>query len=123
MHNQPVAHSGYASVSTAPFSGSVSLGLATLWPLTLVVLLMATAIGHNQIPEIMAVLTAMIFLVAPPVGIITGHIGWYQANHRAPLRALRWRALVGLIGNYLWLLSIFFISNLGPAVVYWLQHL
>ena len=123
MIYQPPTKTSFMSAPSALYSGSLSLFLALLWPLSLAVQIVATILGNNQISVPLAFGTALILLLAPPIGIIAGHIGLRQANQSTTLHHLRWRAIVGLIFSYLWLVSIFFISDLGPALIYWFQHL
>jgi len=61
--------------------------------------------------------------VLPVAGIIAGGIGLYRAIRQPLLRKSRWLALAGLLLGCLWLVGIFLLSELGPALVYWVPHL
>ena len=92
-------------------------------------MMLANSVSHapgasgEALPEQVYTLLQCGFTLLPLVGIVAGGIGIYRAIRQPRLRRSRWLALAGLLLGCLWLVGIFLLSELGPALVYWVQRL
>jgi hypothetical protein len=73
-----------------------SLVCAIAWPLSLAFFFVVNILSNHRFSDALAVILALILLLAPPIGIITGIVGIVRLS---PWRRL---ALVALALNLLW---------------------
>ena len=83
----------------------------------------APGASGEALPEQVYTLLQCGFTLLPLVGIVAGGVGLYRAIRQPLLRRSRWLAIVGLLLGLLWFVGIFLLSEAGPALVYWVQHL
>jgi hypothetical protein len=121
----------YHVTTTSAHNGAAILSVvcAALWPLSFLipVLVNATTSGPRSaaasLPMFVDFLLACGFGLLPVVGVAVGSLGLYRAMSQPALRRTRWIAITGIVLNCLWFFGTFLLSDLGPAIVYWFQHL
>ena len=125
---QPTHHE-YRAPSNHNGAAILSLVCAVLWPLTIITMMLGNSMSNapgasgEALPEQVYTLLQCGFTVLPLVGIVAGGVGLYRAIRQPLLRRSRWLAIVGLLLGLLWFVGIFLLSEAGPALVYWVQHL
>ncbi len=107
----------------------LSLVCAITWPLTIIAMMLANSASNAPgssgpaLPEQMYTLLECGFSLLPVAGIISGGVGLYRAAKQSLLLSTRWLAAIGLLLSCLWFAGTFLLSELGSALVYWVQHL
>ena len=125
---QPTHHE-YRAPSNHNGAAILSLVCGVLWLLSITTMVFGNSVSNapgasgEALPEQVYTLLQCGFIVLPIAGIIAGGVGLYRAIRQPLLRRSRWLALTGLLLGCLWLVGIFLLSELGPALVYWVQHL
>ncbi|HEU4783951.1 MAG TPA: hypothetical protein VFS83_11470 [Ktedonobacterales bacterium] len=128
---QPTHHEYHEYRAPSNHNGAaiLSLACAILWPLSIIIMMLGNSVSNAPgsagpvLPEQVYTLLQCGFTLLPLVGIVAGGVGLYRAIRQPLLRRSRWLALVGLLLGCLWLGGIFLLSEAGPALVYWIQHL
>jgi hypothetical protein len=119
----------YRAPSSHNGAAIFSLVCGVLWPLTIITMMLGNSVSNapgasgEALPEQVYTLLQCGFTVLPVAGIIAGGVGLYRAIRQPLLRRSRWLALAGLLLGFLWFVGIFLLSELGSALVYWVQHL
>jgi len=128
---QPTHHEYHEYRVPSDHNGAAILSLVcgVLWLLSIITMVLANSVSNapgasgEALPEQVYTLLQCGVTLLPLVGIVAGGIGLYRAIRQPRLRRSRWLALAGLLLGCLWLVGIFLLSDLGPALVYWVQHL
>ena len=125
---QPTSHS-YTAQGRHNGGAILSIVCVILWPLSFlipVIVNVATSSPHSPgapLPVFVDFLLACGFGLLPVVGAAAGALGLYRAMNVPSLRRTRWVAITGILLNCLWFFGTFLLSDLGPALVNWAQHL
>ncbi len=127
---QPPSHQ-YTSSGAHRYNGGAILSIVcvVLWPLSFLipVIVNTTTSGPHSsgtpLPVFVDFLLACGFGLLPVVGAAAGAFGLYRAMNLPALRRTRWLAIAGILLNCLWFFGTFLLSDVGPALANWLQHL
>jgi len=121
----------YAEPGTHRYNGGAILSLVcvVLWPLSFLIPVIVNALTSSPkspgatLPEFADFLLACGFGLLPVVGAAAGAFGLYRAMTQPDFRRTRWLAGAGICLNCLWFFGTFLLSDVGPALANWFQHL
>ena len=125
---QPTSHP-YTAPGRHNGGAILSIVCAVLWPLVVLIPIIIQIVTSGPrspgatLPVFVDFLLACGFGLLPVAGVVAGSLGIYRSMSQPSLRGTRWIAITGVVLNCVWFFGTFLLSNLGPAVVYWLQHL
>ena len=127
---QPTSHQ-YAAPDQHHHNGAAILSLVCviLWPLSVLIPVVFNLVTGGPklpgatLPLFVDFLLACGFGLLPVVGAAAGSLGLYRAMSQPALHPTRWVAIAGILLSCLWFFGTFLLSDLGPAVANWLQHL
>jgi hypothetical protein len=115
----------YAPNSAKNGTAYASVVFGVLWLAGLVVPVVVSATSPLGVEPSQLLETCAEFALwfGGPLAIIFGHVGIYRAvRHRELRGSLGW-AIAGVLLGYLWLAALFFFTEAGAELLYWVTHL